>query len=244
MTTAKVILVLGQSNAISFSTSGVAYPGGWTAPSFGAGYLEIAWTGAGWAQYVPGSTSYGAAAYWGPEASILLAKRAVTPLCQTYVYKYAVGGVGVEGGWWPYGGATFNAFVVDLTAALAGLTGAGLTVEIDECYWIGNESDCFSWSNASALAHDMPALVAAIRTRFSSPSMKFIAARTKSDLGSASGPLPYVDIVRTAQMACGTRTAWVNTDDFGNPTISLGHYNPVDIVTLGTRLFTAAEAIT
>lgn len=253
MTVANVILLLGQSNAMSFATNGVAYPGGWSTQSLGGGYAEASWTGTSWAQYVPGSTSYGTQPYWGPEGAIALAKRAVTPQTCTYIYKYAVGGVGLApnpGGvtWSPYvSGGVYSNFLTDLAAAMAQLVAASLTPVITECYWIGNESDCFSWAAASSLAHDLPAFIAYIwALPHASISTKFIITRTKLTLGSGStspapGLLPYVDIVRSAQM--NVCSPWVNTDDLASGNVSAGHYDPSSVITLGSRLFAAAQAI-
>lgn len=268
MTTYAYVSVLpGQSNNISLSTGGIAYLGGFTPTSLGAGYAEAIWNGSTWVQYNPGvqSSFFGGTnpQYWGIEAPIALLKRAQTPQVCSYFVKYAQGGVGLApnqgqrgassdgNSWSPYQtGKALDAFCTFLSSAVAPLISLGITPIIKECFWVGNESDCFEWASASSVEHDLPAFIAAIRTRFSSPNMKFIIARTKSDLGSGASPspgqLPYVDIVRAGQQAagCGYRCAWVNTDDFGAPTVSLGHYNPVDVVTLGQRMFAAAEAIT
>lgn len=256
MTVANIILVLGQSNALSFSTSGVAYPGGWTIAPLGPGYADVMWNPftSAWAPYDP-------AAYpqWGPEAPIAMAKRAVTPQVCTYIVKYAVPGVGLAingsaADWSPYSpGKTFVDFCARLTAGCAVLTSIGITPVISECYWVGNESDCFDWSKASSVAHDLPVLANTIRANFGSPNMKFIALRTKLTLGSSPIPgaspspglLPYVDIVRSAQEATGClpRSAWANCDDLASGIISPGHYEPASIVTIGQRMFSAAEAI-
>lgn len=254
---ANVILVLGQSNAMSYSTAGVPYPGGWVVNT-----QEVIWkpTG-GWNNvYQPGVTSHiplaGGGIPWGPEAPIALAKRALHPQRATYIFKYVLGGCGLaqapgDNDWSPYSMPVaglvkmFPAFVTDLLAALNQIASTGRIAMIDECYWIGNESDCLAEDKATAIMRDLPMLAAAIRAKFVRPDMKFIVARTKDTLGWVGGSLPYVSDVRAAQEACGNlrRNAWVNTDDLASGAHSAGHYDMTSIVTLGQRLFAAAESI-
>jgi hypothetical protein len=77
--------------------------------------------------------------------------------------------------------------------------------------------------------------------------------RTKLTLGSgANSPtpytLPYIDIVRSAQMAAGSLpgAAWVDADDIDSGNPSPGHYDPTltGIVALGTRMAITAQGIT
>ncbi len=266
MTAVNMLPIIGQSNGISFGTGGIAYPGGWTPASFGAGFwAEPIWNGSGFVQYNAGVTSSffsGLPQYWGPETTIALGMRALTPQLGTCIIKYCLGGIGLAvnqgqrgadgdgGSWSPWqSGKTLDGFYSFLGSAIADLVAAGYTVNIPACYWVGNESDCFDWASASSVAHDLPKLINAIRTRFSVPDMKFIIARTNVNGGSgASSPspglLPYVDIVRTAQEAAGSgyRCAWVNTDDLTFN--SDGHFNYASVPTLGTRMFNTAQAIT
>jgi hypothetical protein len=254
MSLANVILVLGQSNAMGYATSpnggpNTPYPGGWTAQMIGSAYAEAIWTGSSWVQYIPGSASTypPANSCWGPEASIALAKRSPSPQRTTYIFKYAVGGVGLAQNpsgddWSPYSASkTFWNFYQAYQNAAAQLVSYNILPIIDECYWIGNESDCFSTTAADALARDFPMFVRTLRLRLSSPDMKFIIARTKDTLGSVSGPLPYVGTVRAAQTdVCLPSVAWVDCDDLASGTISTGHYDPASLVTMGCRMASAA----
>ena len=51
---ANIILIIGQSNAVSRGTLGVPYPGDWTPLMYGDRWSEGTWTG-DWVQYIPGS---------------------------------------------------------------------------------------------------------------------------------------------------------------------------------------------
>jgi hypothetical protein len=262
MTVANISLVLGQSNAIGFGTyDGVTftpYPGGWTVD----GTKDRIWNAAyGWGAYAPGvnSNNYipspNPPGYinvaWGPEASIAAAKRAASSPVQTNIFKYALGGVGLAQNqgqrgahpsgysWSPHGGSLFTNFCTDLATACAQLVTAGLTPCVKEVFWIGNESDCFDWASAASIEHDLPAFIAAIRARQYCSGAKFIIARTKATLGSAAGPLPYVDIVRYNQEAAtwgDASVVFVNCDDLVSGGVSAGHYDGSGLVTMGTRL--------
>jgi hypothetical protein len=259
-----VILDLGQSNAVAFSTSptgtgGTPFPGGWTVPTYGAGNLELIWNGSGggsWIAYNAGYSSYGVGSgvAWGPEAGILLGRRAMSPLRQTYVFKYCLGGVGLSQNpsgddWNPYSaGKTFANFYTAVNTALGQLAApaVGLLPVIQEIHFTGCESDCFDSARAAALMRDIPAFVRALRLRLVSPDALFIMTRIKTDLGSAAGPLPYVNAVNDAiDNAAATVPLFgiAQTQDFAAPVISLGHYEPADIKTLGTRHNAAARLL-
>lgn len=251
---AKLILIIGQSNAITYSTASngfVPYPGGWNPTMIGTAFSEAIWN-SGWEQYNPGLTSYGNGTnvFWGPEANISLAKRSFVPQRSTYIFKYAIGGVGLAMDpattWSPYAkNLTFDAFVQELTAACAQLIAYGIYPIIDECYWIGNESDCFDITKANSIMRDLPDLVTAIRAKFSAPRMKFIIARTKTTLGAVAGRLTYVSTIRAAQEACGALPgcAWADMDGLPSSDVSIGHYDPLAVPTMGDLLAAASAGI-
>lgn len=260
MPIADVILLLGQSNAIGFSTAAGTtpfqpYPGGYPVQTFGAGWAEVIWNSSySWVPYNAGFTSYniGNGVCWGPEASLMLAKRPLVPQRQLYLFKYCVGGVGLSQSsgaynWSPYSsGLLWDSFYAALGQAMSQLLAFDIQPLIDEIYFVGNESDCFSLAAAQSLTDDLPAFVRAIRLRFGSPDAKFIIVRTKLTLGSAAGPLPFVTQVQAAQMALASalpRVAWVNADDIPSGSISAGHYDPAGYVTLGTRMQAAAAGM-
>lgn len=245
---ANLSLILGQSNAMTFSNIGVAYPGGWTTQSLNGGYAEVIWNiiTQEWEQYVPGTNSEvvpSGSSAWGPEASIALARRALVPQRPSYFLKYAVGGVGLArdpnpsvNDWSPYSqGKAFGAAMAQLDAARASLA-AYRFIAVDACYWIGNETDSNSSAGADMM-RDLPSFVDALRVRCNAPDMKFIVARMKSGIGGA-----YTADVRAAQEYLGSlrRNAWVDTDDL---TATAGHYDPASVVTIGDRMAQALEGI-
>lgn len=248
---ANISLVLGQSNAMNFNTHSTGYPGGWTAAALNGGYAETIWNvgHAAWEQYVPGTNSDPYAPTsdcWGPEASIGLAKRALVPQRATYFFKYCMGGTGLAKttnfNWNPYSDSmAFTQFCDELQKALTNLAAFRLPV-IDECFWIGQESDTSVQADADAGMVDLPMLAHAIRSRFDAYDMKFVIARMKDGIGVDGLGGSKTAAVRASQEATGSlpRNAYVNTD---NLTATGGHYIVSDVVTLGTRLFTASQGI-
>jgi len=248
---ANIILVLGQSNAMNFSTHGTGYPGGWTAASLGSGYADVIWNVGhqAWEQYVPGTNSDPYAPTsdcWGPEAAIALAKRAIVPQRCTYIFKYAMGNTGLAKttnfNWSPYSdGMAFTQFCDELQRALTNISAFRLPV-IDECHWIGQESDTGNQADADAAMRDLPMLAHTIRSRFDAYDMKFIIARIKDGIGQDGLGGSKTAAIRAAQVACGSmpRNAWVDTDDL---TASGGHYIPADVVRFGQRMFAVADSL-
>lgn len=247
---ADLFLVLGQSNGMTFDTIGVPYPGGWSTQALNGGYSEAIWNiiTQSWEQYVAGVNSEvvpsGSSAY-GPEAGIALARRAYVPQRCTYFLKYCVGGTGLArnaspsvNDWSPYSdGKAFGSAMAQFDAAVASLAGYRF-INVEACFWIGNETDTQDAVSAAAMARDLPAFAEALRSRMNAPDMKFIVALCKQ--GSPNGP--YTDPVRAEQMAVGSlrRNAYVETNDL---TWTGGHYNPDQVPILGARMAAAADAV-
>jgi hypothetical protein len=108
---ADIDLILGQSQGMCYTTSGIPYPGGWTAQSLFGGNAEtirnlsvvgsdpqVGFHGA-WEQMIPGTNTDTALGYntacWGPETGIALRYRAEVPQRQRYFFKFTVGSTGL-----------------------------------------------------------------------------------------------------------------------------------------------------
>lgn len=264
---ADIDLILGQSQGMDFSTVGVPYPGGWTAqPLFGgnADTIRNLATGAldgqiglhgAWEQMIPGTNTETAtgtnSTCWGPETGIALRYRAETPQRQRYFFKFTVGGTGLARDpsptvrdWSPYSNnisnpafKSFGKCFAALDAAIGDLVGYRFC-RVNRCFWLGNDTDANTQAGADAMARDLPAFANAIRSRCNAPDMQFIIAAVH-----AGAPGSYTTQVRAAQYATGQlrRNAYVETSDL---TLDAGyHIIPADIITLGDRMYDAAEAI-
>lgn len=247
---ANVSLVLGQSNAMTFSTIGVPYPSGWPTQSLNGGYAEVIWNivNQNLEQYVAGINSevvpVGSSA-WGPETGIAMTKRGYSPQRSSYFIKYAVGSTGLAmnsnpavNDWSPYSqGKAFGKAMDQFDLASAALM-PYRNLEVDTCYWIGNETDTQDAISAAAMVRDLPAFAEAIRDRTKSPDMKFVLSLVKNGLPNGG----WTADVRAAQIAVGSlrRNAYVETNDL---TWTGGHYDPSQVIILGQRLEAAANSI-
>lgn len=243
---APIHLFIGQSNAYSWETSGVAYPGGWTTDTVWGGLSEVIWDPVlgQWVEYVPGTSRDGGGSQrWGAEASYSFQRRSLNPRQPTYLFKYPVGNTGMArksdatNDWSAFSdGKAFATCMDELAEARAALEPYRNTY-IDTCVYIGNETDTVLDADAQQIEGELPYFIETLRTYTRSPDMKFVIVRTPAAI-SGSFPNP----VRGAQVSAGThyRNAWVDADGL---TYSAGHYTPTSVVTLGQRIFTARQGI-
>jgi len=246
-----VVLVLGQSNAMNFGTSGLPFPGGWTSD---AG-IQI-WNGfkttPGFEAYNPGINSNGdtSDATWGPEAEYCRQRRLARPNETIYIVKHAIGGCGLAQksngtpDYSPYSGATkeWEKMLASVIAACNYCNGAGYRVIIDTALICNGETDTLLQADANAFQYNLQMFLTSIRGRLQTPNMRAVMMRPFPN--STQGG--WLSTVRTAIQTVGGyyRNAWINTDDL-TPTVTPndGHLVPTSVVTLGARMFAADQAI-
>jgi hypothetical protein len=237
----RAAIFLGQSNAMNYSCSGQAYPGGWTPDS----NFQI-WTPSGFQTYSPGTNSYEVGSYWGPEAGYIAAfKASRKPQVPLYIIKHSIGSCGLAKkpgatlDFNPYStGKEFQAAFDKIVAALNAMQATGKKAIVPSIFVVNGETDSVEQADAEAYYNNMVDFADGLRSRLWVHLSRVVVARIQD----AAPNGPYRDIIRDAQDRFGTRTncATVDTDDLplsGSPL----HFSPAANVTLGERFY-AAEA--
>jgi hypothetical protein len=208
----------------------------------------------GWVPLATGTGGPGVGTF-GAEISLGLELEQAGRCPYVGIVKMAQGSTRLDTDWnvnnpaglWP-------AFKQFTTAALAQLTTAGLSYEIQGMLWIQGESDSAiqGGSAAAAYAANLAALVAASRSHFGAPELDFYIGRLPLGLRFDGAPTPYLHEVRKAQedvAGADPRTHLVETDDLpllveqaGTLTYEV-HYSGPALLTLGKRVAQLALAI-
>lgn len=255
MPVAPILLVLGQSNGMTYSTinpSAVAYNTAaaptnqpfdeWTADA-GIQVWNCAGSPPAWQQYAPGAGSDGDGGNaWGPEASFAQLWRAVTGV-PLYIYKQCPGGVGLQqqaagtDDWSPLSvGKEWDILYSSFGAGCAALSGYQCVVPA--ILWLGGETDTGLMAAAQNYRENLELLDQSMRDRLGIANFRMIVNRVRFEPPNG----PWSGLVRDAQVRfaeADPRRAWVDSDTLAFGNVSPGHYDPPAVVALGRKMFGA-----
>lgn len=223
--TDELLLVAGQSNALSSGTT--------TVPAAIAGIdssrVRI-WNGSAFVGYVAGTTSQnGGAGKWGPEAEYARQWLAANPAETLYIVKRPVGATAIET-WMPSTGTNYTNMSSWVTAGLAAMATAGASGYSTNLIWVQGESDETSPADARAYEAQLTTFIAG----------------TKSDWGVQKAVVVRVDITGSANRLILRKgqnnvcfldpvSCLVDTDDMAAP--DNVHYDNDGIVLMGSRAY-------
>src|SRR5258708_269252 len=216
MTTADIVLVGGQSNAVNITTASQPFPGGWTInPNV------LIWNSktVTWEIYRPGVNSYAAGPNWGPEAQYALDRYNATNN-PVYLMKIAYPGTPLfpDGGscWSPLSlGKTLWAYFIEFaTICQEPLRASGLEPHINRLLWLQGETDASGlglpagtpyWG--AAYRYFLSQFLDSLRIGLNAPDMKAIIYRIFSEYDPQNR-------LRNAQVDLGSRpeNTWVDID--------------------------------
>jgi hypothetical protein len=195
--TALLIVVAGQSNAISRGTSAESIPAKYE--TLTDAYV---WDGTDFVAYDPG-TNAGTAAFtdaWGSEAEFIYQLNTEFPGIPAYVVKEALSGTplasDVGSDWNPANDELYGDVVDSVTAARAWLAGEAVTLSHEVTLWNQGEADMTSPTYAAAYEANFAAFLTSWRTDVSDGM--FICERTRPP---GNEPTTYDEgyLVREAQ---------------------------------------------
>lgn len=236
------LVMAGQSGAIAKLTNGVAAPG--NIQAIDTSRVKI-WNAGTWQGYVAGTNSAQTfdgtfPTAWGQEAEVARNWLAKYPLGTLYIVKHTADGTHImstSGPDWNASplGELLSGLNTKVTAALANLAGAGVTLSQRRAIWDLGSSDALdAQSYADAFYANMLAIYNYQRTNWGIGKITHVRVRTQN--------LPYAPIVRAAQNRLAFNDAnltLINVDDL---TLSdLYHFAPAGTVTVGARAWDALE---
>lgn len=137
---------------------------------------------------------------------------------EIYIVKYALGSTNIAVDWNVNGGVNgadnqYDIFTEWVGNALANLTNAGLSYEVEGMTWMQGENDAFVPEFANAYEANLTALIADVRSRYSA-DLSFVIGRLHDELPNG---FQSAAIVRTAQSnvaAADPLTNIVDTDGY------------------------------
>lgn len=234
MTTANVLIIAGQSNALGFRVTPAELPADYHPDA----HVQI-WTDAGWATMTPGVNT-GTPANpdaWGPEVAEAMKWTAAHPGEDLYIVKSVKGSTGLaadpnELDWSPQSrGEMFDATAAKVHAATDALTASGHAVSFVGVDWMQGEQDAISATKAAAYLANELDFFAHVRADWAQPDTAISFGRIAS--GDA---LPYEDQVRAAQDQAATMGHEVNTDAFDQQADHL-HFTGAGEIDLGGAFY-------
>ena len=230
----EMLIVAGQSNAISRGTADMAIPSPLAA--IDAARVKI-WDGSAFVGYVVGTNSAQDTANispnaWGPEAQYAIRWLADHPAGTLYIVKSARGSTDI--GTWVPGGGNWVTLANNLYAAKAALAS---TPHVTKALWAQGEDDAVVLATANAYSTNLPILLDGLRYQLGA---KQISVMRISD---NSPSLTYRSTVRAAQASVCAAYDYahlINTDDLVLSD-SL-HYDAPSVSTMGSRMYDAIIA--
>jgi hypothetical protein len=234
MPIARLVVVFGQSNAISFGTFSRPFPDRWAVDQG----IQI-WNGTNFVTYVPCVTSSPYGAYWGVEAQYARLCRESDPAIPVYIVKRAYNNTGTAfradptmQDWSPFSvGKQWDALFNDINMASAATLQAGFQAMVEPFLWVGNETDAMNEEDALACQSNTEWVFRALRSGlFNCSQTRAIVARCHPNPA-----LLHLNTVRNAQ-----RTGpwdWIDTDDLDTAEDDPGHYSAAATKTIGARMF-------
>jgi hypothetical protein len=239
---AELLFILGgQSNALGRGDSAELTPP-YDAPQTDVKY----WTGSGWTDLKSGT---GVGSDHGPELS--LGRTLGDHFDETiYIVKHAAGGTDLARDWDPQTGVEYATLKTRVNDALAALGSDAVAAGF---FWMQGEADSKDVNDANNYQANLASLISTARTDFGNDEMPFVLGRVHDSLypnPTFGTKYQYADTVRAAQAAITdqvSRTAWVDTDEFGLNDDEL-HFNSSGQIDLGNGMgeayFTVPEPAT
>ncbi len=231
----RIVVVAGQSNAISFGTNQQGFPSGWVEdPSI------YYFNGAAFSTYIPGINSSPYGSYWGVEAEFARLARQRQPNVPIVIIKQAYNNTGTAfkanpavQDWSPFStGKQWDALFNQINYASAVGLQFGRQLMVEPILWLGNETDAMDEADSQACGANTDMVFRAIRSRLYNCSQStVIVARCHPNAN-----LQYLNTVRIAQKAI-PNTLWVDTDDLSTADGDPGHYSSSAVKTIGARMF-------
>lgn len=238
----RLVLIAGQSNAISKATNGVAPPSDIAAidPA-----RVLIYDGTSFVGYVAGVNSSVSANFptaWGTEGKFAVRWLADHPIGILRFVKHGEDGVRLAPDtgrdWSPSSvGEAFDAMTTLVNGSKVLIAAFNTTPQID-VHWLQGESDALTQSYADAYQTNLTAAIAAMRTRWGTAATKVGVVRVYKNNLNPGGPA-----VRTAQNAVTSADALsylVDTDDL--TLFDTYHYNAAGVAILGGRIYDAIES--
>lgn len=250
MTTANLLIIAGQSNALGFNVSPSELPASY-APS-AAVQIWNATTGA-FEEMQPGvnTGTVNNPTAWGPEVGEAISWTAAHPGETLYIVKDGStvhGSTGLAADptqldWSPSStGEMYSTATTDITSAKAALTAASLTPHVIGIDWMQGEQDAIDATKAAAYQTNFGAFLGQIETAWGDGDGTTPVSYGRIDVSDA---LTFQTDVRAAQdtVAVGNFTAReVNTDTFEQQSDHL-HFDGAGQLALGEAFYTARQSV-